>query len=124
MNIVEILEKNPLTAEIIRDFYMDKLLTSVKGNTEVPENFRNYVLEQKVDNNRLKIFIEANPRGLFDIFDDHDVIIETIVYPDKTFSIKIGQQATTLSWAKRKLAEEFAIETAFEILEQKLTLNN
>jgi hypothetical protein len=58
---------------------------------------------------------------LFDVFDDHNIIIETSLYPNGEFTIKIGNQATTNSWKTRREAELFAVEAAFEILENKLT---
>jgi hypothetical protein len=42
------------------------------------------------------------------------------MYPDVTFTCKIGNEATTNSWKTRKEAELFAIETAFEMLENQL----
>jgi hypothetical protein len=64
--------------------------------------------------------IDANPRMLFDVFDENDLFIEIFMYPDVTFTCKIGNEATTNSWKTRKEAEMFAIEAAFEILENKL----
>lgn len=120
MNSSVILEKNPLSAELVRRWFTNKMFDSIQNDTTVPQEFKDYVMSEGVSNESLSIFIDSNPRSLFDLFDEHDVIIETIVYPDKTFSCKIGQQATTLSWNTRRESEEFAIESAFEILEEKL----
>lgn len=119
MSGVELLEKYPLTSKVINDWVTAQMLESFKDNS-VPQEFKDYMLAQGVENDKMAVMIDANPRFLFDVFDDNNVIIETIVFPDNTFSCKIGRQATTQSWTKRKDAEKFSIEAAFEILEEKL----
>ena len=76
--------------------------------------------DQGVHNDKVGVMIDANPRMLLDVFDENEIVIENSLYPDGTFTIKIGNQATTQSWKTRKEAELFAIEAAFEILETKL----
>lgn len=120
MSGLELLEKNPLTAKIVRDWFMNQMIKSFKDDT-VPEEFKQYMLDQGIENDKVAILIDVNPRVLFDVFDEHDVIIETLLYPSKEFTVIIGRQATTNSWKIRKEAELFAIEAAFEILESKLT---
>lgn len=121
MKAIELLEKYPLTTEVVRDWFIRKMVESVNEDNDVPEDFKNFMIEQGVPNDRLCIFIDANPRSLFDVFDENDVVIETSLYPNSEFTIKIGNQATTNSWKTRKEAEAFAVEAAFEILEKKLT---
>jgi hypothetical protein len=120
MNGLEFLEKYPLSAEVVREWFMKKMIESVKGDNEVPEDFKNFMLEQGIDNNKISIMIDGNPRILFDVFDKHNIIIETSLYPNGEFTIKIGNHATTNSWKTRKEAEIFAIEAAFDILENQL----
>ena len=119
MSGLELLEKYPLSAKVIKDWIMIQMLESFKDES-VPEDFKNYMREQGVENDRVGTMIDAQPRFLFDAFDNESVIIETIVFPDNTFSCKIGRQATTNSWKTRREAETFAIEAAFIILEEKL----
>jgi hypothetical protein len=87
----------------------------------IDEEFKQYMRDQGIENERMGTLIDLNPRMLFDIFDEHEVFIETFLYPDNTFTIKIGNEATTNSWKTRKEAELFAIEAAFEILNKQLT---
>jgi hypothetical protein len=125
MNSIELLKKYPLSAEIVRDWFMEKMIKSIQGDTTVPEDFKNFILEQKVDNNKLSLFIDSNPRNLFDLFDNNNIIIEIFLYPNDEFTCKIGNQATINSWKQRKDCELFVIEAAFEILEEQLkTLEN
>ena len=120
MKAIELLEKYPLSTELVRNWFMQRMIESVKGDNEVPEDFKNFMLEQGIDNNKMAIMIDGNPRVLFDVFDDNDIIIETSLYPNGEFTIKIGNHATTLCWKTRKEAELFAIDAAFDILENKL----
>jgi len=120
MKGLELLEKHPLAAKIVRDWFLNQMLESFKDET-VPEGFKQYMLEQGIDNDKVSILIDVNPRVLLDVFDDNKIFIETSLYPDDTFTCKIGNQATTNSWKTRREAELFAVEAAFEILENNLT---
>lgn len=120
MKAIELLEKHPLSTELVRNWFMQKMIESVKGDNEVPEDFKNFMLEQGIENDKIAIMIDGNPRILFDVFDANDIIIETSLYPNGEFTIKIGNQATTNSWKERRDAELFAIDAAFDILENKL----
>lgn len=120
MKAIELLEKYPLTTEVVRDWFITKMMESVNEDSDVPEDFKKFMIDQGVPNDRLCVFIDANPRSLFDVFDENDLFIEIFMYPDVTFTCKIGNEATTNSWKTRKEAEMFAIEAAFEMLENKL----
>lgn len=116
----EIIEKYPLSIKIIREWYQAKMLEALSDKS-ISEEFATYMIDQGVPDNLIINTVEDNPRMLFDVLDANDIIIETYLYPDDTFTIKIRKQATTQSWKTRKEAERFAIEAAFDILEQKLT---
>jgi hypothetical protein len=120
MKAIELLKKYPLTTEVVRDWFIAKMMESVNEDNDVPEDFKKFMIDQGVPNDRLCVFIDANPRSLFDVFDENDLFIEIFMYPDVTFTCKIGNEATTNSWKTRKEAEMFAIEAAFDILENKL----
>lgn len=120
MKGLKLLEKYPITAKVISDWFLEKMLESFKDDI-APEEFKQYMLDQGVDNDKVGVLIDANPRMLLDVFDKNDIVIETFLYPSGEFTIKIGNQATTNSWKTRKEAELYAIEAAFEILEKKLT---
>lgn len=120
MKGLELLEKNPLSAEIVRAWFMERMIESFKDEN-VPDEFKDFMREQGIDNDKLGTMIDVNPRMLFDVFDANDIIIETSLYPNGEFTIKIGNEATTKSWKTRKEAELFAIDAAFDILENKLS---
>ena len=120
MTGLELLEKYPLTAQIVRDWFMQSMIESFKDE-DVPEEFKQFMLEQGIEDDKVGKLIDVNVRILFDVFDENDIVIETLLYPSKEFTVIIGRQATTNSWKTRKEAEHFAVEAAFEILENKLT---
>jgi hypothetical protein len=120
MKAIDLLEKHPLSTELVRAWFMQRMIDSIKGDNEVPEDFKNFMLEQGIEDDKMAVMIDANPRMLLDVFDQNDIVIETFLYPSGEFTIKIANQATTNSWKTRKEAETFAIEAAFDILENKL----
>ena len=119
MKGIELLEKYTASAVVIIAWFLEKMIESLQ-TSDVPDEFKNMMRETGIEYDKLAIMIDANPRMLLDVFDDNDIIIENFLYPDGTFTIKIGNQATTQSWKTRKEAEAFAIEAAIEILEDKL----
>jgi hypothetical protein len=120
MKGIDLLQKHTASAVVIRAWFLEKMIESLQIS-DVPDDFKNMMRETGIEDDKLAIMIDANPRMLLDVFDDNDIIIENSLYPDGTFTIKIGNQATTQSWKTRKEAELFAIEAAFEILESKLS---
>lgn len=119
MSGLELLEKHPRSGEVIRAWFLKQMFESFNDET-VPDEFKDFMREQGVENDKVGKMIDINPRMLLDVFDDNDVVIETSLYPNGEFTIKIGNQATTNSWKTRKEAELFAIGAAFDILEDKL----
>ena len=129
MSGLEILEKYPLSAKLVRDWFMISMLESFKDE-EVPEDFKQYMLEQGIENDKVGKLIDVNVRILFDVFDENDIIIYFMIFSSPEgvrFSAAIhtgndevpnpiGKQYNT-----RKEAEHAAVEAAFEILETKLT---
>jgi hypothetical protein len=120
MKGLELLESYPAAAKLIKEWFYEAMLNSLKDES-ITEEFRTFMSEQGIDNDKIGILIDANPRMLFDVFDENDIVIETLLYPSKEFTVIIGRQATTNSWKTRKESELFAIEAAFEILENKLS---
>jgi len=129
MSGLELLEKYPLTAKIVKDWFMKSMLESFKDEN-VPEEFKQFMLEQGIEDDKVGKLIDVNVRILFDVFDENGIIIYFMIFssPEGTkFSgaihtgndevpTPIGKQYNT-----RKEAEHAAIEKAFDILETKLT---
>jgi hypothetical protein len=120
MTGLELLQKYPLAKKVVKDWFMKSMLESFKDEN-VPEEFKQFMLEQGIEDDKVGKLIDVNVRILFDVFDENDIVIETLLYPSKEFTVIIGRQPTKNSWKTRKEAEHFAVEAAFEILENKLT---
>jgi len=116
---LEFLKKYPLSTIVIRDWFNERMIESFK-DPEIAEEFKEFILEQGMELDKLALLINSNPRMLFDVFDENNIIIETSLYPNGEFTIKIGNEATTNSWKTRREAELFGVEAAFELLEEKL----
>ena len=119
MTGIELLEKHPLSATLIREWFLEKMLESLQTN-DISEEFKEMMREAGVENDKIATLIDINPRMLLDVFDGNLIFIEIFLYPDNTFTCKIGKQGTTESWKTRKEAELFAIDIAFDILEEGL----
>ena len=126
MSGLELLEKYPLTAKIVKDWFMKSMLESFKDES-VPEEFKQFMLEQGIEDDKVGKLIDVNVRILFDVFDENDVIIQIIpIKEDKVkYLSRINQFETPYDFKRpyftRKEAEHFGVEAAFEILENKLT---
>ncbi len=118
MNSLELLEKHPKCALIIKQWFLAKMLDSL-SDVNVPDDFKEFVKAQDLENEKIATMINASPRMLFDVFDDHKVYIQINVGPNFSYSINQGDLISG-SWETRIEAEKAAIEQAFTILEAKL----
>jgi len=78
--------------------------------------------ETGIEDDKLSIMIDSNPRMLLDVFDDNEIFI-FIDMKDSKFEYHINGLSFFLdgSWNTRKEAELFAIDSAFKLLENKLS---
>ena len=121
MSGLELLEKYPLTAKIVKDWFMKSMLESFKDES-VPEEFKQFLLEQGIENDKVGKLIDVNVRVLFDVFDNNEIYlnvsrIENIFM----WSLAPNEFVDPRIFNSRKEAEHAAIEKAFDILETKLT---
>lgn len=117
MSGIDLLNKYTASAVVIREWFLEKMIESLQ-TSDVPEEFKQMMRETGIEDDKLSIMIDANPRMLLDVFDDNDIII-SISYSSK-FMIAINGFDHGERYKTRKEAESFAIEGAFEILENKL----
>lgn len=120
MKGLELIQNYPAAGKVVKEWFFKSMLESFKDDS-VPDEFKEFMLEQGIEDDKIGTLIDINPRMLLDVFDDNKIFIEILIYPNEEFTCKIGNQATTQSWKKRKEAELFAVEAAFEMLEEKLT---
>jgi len=129
MNTLELLDKYPKATACIKKWFMKKMIESFDDLT-VPESFKLYMQQEGVSTDKIITMIEAQPRALFDVFDDNQIFI--FIYPEihplnkfLSFTYKIMCSTSDCEYgvecSTRKEVEEVAIQDAFEILENKLT---
>jgi len=130
MKGIELLEKHTASAVVIREWFLERMIESLQ-TSDVPDEFKDMMRETGIEDDKLGTMIDANPRMLLDVFDENDIIIYFMIFSspegvrfsgaihtgnDEVKPNPIGKQCNT-----RKEAELFAIEAAFEILENKLS---
>jgi len=120
MTGLELLENNPLSATLIREWFLEKMIESLQ-TADVPDEFKNMMRDTGVENDKLSIMMDGNPRMLFDVFDENDVIIIIKYHDNFGFTWAVEEADDQSFYKTRKEAELSAIEVAFEILENQLT---
>jgi len=125
MSGLELLEKYPRAASVIRNWLLYRMVEALQSES-IDEDFKQYMRDQGIDNNNIAPMIDSNPRMLLDIFDENEVFI-FIHYMDVKDNIEFFYSFRNINndsvklFKTRKEAELFAIEAAFEILDNKLT---
>jgi hypothetical protein len=124
MKGLELLEQNPETAKLICSYYLEVMLESLNDES-LPEDFKDHVRAQAMDNRNIAAILDGNPRNLFDFFDSHDMYIDVRPFTDGSFSYSIianiGTSGSTEVYKTRKEADKIAVETAIKQLESTLT---
>jgi hypothetical protein len=116
---IEFLNKYPLATEVIKNWFNNLMMESFK-DPGIAEEFKQFILEQGIELDKLATLIDTNPRMLFDVFDANEIYISVFHTPN-TFMVSINQSDLKVRYNTRKETEHAAIEAAFEILENKLS---
>lgn len=119
MKGLELIVKYPLAGKIVKEWFFKSMLESFKDET-VPDEFKEFMLEQGIENDKLGTMIDVNPRMLFDVFDENEVFISINVV-DRKFTYRIDNLVNPTEYSTRKECELISITRAFDILENKLT---
>ena len=126
MQAQELLETYDKAAIVIKQFYLSHMLESL-NDENLPENFKDFVKEQGIDNDTVAVMLTASPRTFFDVFDSNGVYIEILVgYSKKeaefTYGVIDDNEMNTepTMYNSRIEAERVAVEKAFKILNDKL----
>jgi hypothetical protein len=120
MNALELLQENPYAAKVIKEYYVDLMLNSL-DESSLPENFKDFLREQGIDDDKVAQMMEANARNVYDVLDENGFII-SITY-DATFekfSWYINGDQHKIICSTRKEAENQAVAAAVYRLERKL----
>lgn len=121
--MLELLKEHPKTALVIKQWLLEKMLESLNDES-LPEDFKTFVREQGIDDDKVAKMLEGSPRALFDIFDSHKIYVETVVddtdTPKKGFWWKIGETKSSCGFEFRVNCDKQAIIEAFKLLEEKI----
>jgi predicted nuclease of predicted toxin-antitoxin system len=120
MNALELLQENPHAAQVIKEYYVELMLNSL-DDSSLPENFKDFLKEQGIDDDKVAQMMEANARNVYDVLDENGFII-SITY-DATFekfSWYINGDQHKIVCSTRKDAENQAVAAAVYRLERKL----
>jgi hypothetical protein len=121
--MLELLEKNPEAAAVIRSYYLNRMLASL-SDENLPEGFKDFVRAQDIDNEKIAKMLEHSPRSLFDVFDLHDLYVE-ILYMEKEFhyTVQNGEHTVTVNetnYKNRVDCERAAVEKVMKLLNAQL----
>lgn len=116
----EVLDLYPIATEVVRDWFMEKMAESFK-NQELPKDFKEFMREQGIPNDKLVKLIDVNPRVLFDVFDENGVIIN-VLHANGKFTWDVNTVKSLDSYSSRREAESAAVQRAFQILNDKLNV--
>lgn len=119
--MLELLEKYPEATAVVRSHFLEIMLKSLNTD-DLPEDFKEHVRAQGINDDMVKKVLEKAPRNLFDVFDDNGIFINiTFDHEDRLFRYSVDGEVDSQNYLFRKAAEEAAISEAFSLLNQKLT---
>jgi hypothetical protein len=123
MKAQELFEKYPKAGKVVVE-YFTKIFMDSLNNEDITDEFKEMAKTEVLNSEYIQDFIEGNPRGLFDVFDDNEIYINVTAFPNSLFTYSIvgdiAEVGSTETSNTRKEAEKLAIEAAFEILNDKL----
>lgn len=119
MKGLDLLNDNPKAAVVVKQWFLEKMLDGLKDEN-LPEDFKSYVRQQDINNEKIGSLIDANPRALFDVFDSHKIYIGTIVDELNGFWWTINSDKSAVGYEFRTNCDKSAIELAMSILEERL----
>jgi adenosylcobinamide amidohydrolase len=121
MQAQELLETYDKAAVVIKQFYLQHMLESL-NDENLPENFKDFVKEQGIDNDTVAVMITASPRTFFDVFDTYKIYIQiTVDIENNCFRYSFdGGKVESNDYTTRKEAELEAVKMAFQTLNEKL----
>ena len=122
MTTLELLETYPKAAVIVKSWFLEKMLDSLKDNT-IPDEFKEYVRQQGIEDEKVAKILGDNPRSLFDVFDANQLYIKIDIFIGETakfsWSVNAVEGSSSFSTSRRD-AEKDAVTKAFQMLNDKL----
>lgn len=121
-----LVETYPKAASIIKDSIINNIKKSMRINDDqLGRDFIKDIIDNQIDGLLINM-IENSPHSLFDIFDNNNIYISIVVRNNKNgvlFNYRIvprDKKNSSRSSKDRKTIEYYAIEDAFETLNNQL----
>jgi hypothetical protein len=119
--MLELLKKYPKAAAVVKSHFLEIMLESLNTDS-LPDDFKEHVRMQGINDDMVKKVLEKAPRNLFDVFDDNGMFINiTFDHEDRVFRYSVDGEVDSQNYLFRRAAEEAAITEAFSLLNEKLT---
>lgn len=118
----ELLKAYPVAAKVITAWLLKELIASC-DKPEIPGDFKDFVIQTGLSEERVADIIDDSPRMLFDVFDAHRIFVETTintlgfntkVHRGDGISLGDGYSDT------RKIADTYGIQVAFGAFNDEL----
>jgi hypothetical protein len=124
MKGLELLDQNPNVAKLIASYYLDVIIESLNDES-LPEDFKEFIREQGMDNKKIAAIIDGNPRNLFEFFDEQEIYINVTRYKASDGNVySVLDNNSTVKSSKvfntRKEADLEGVTLAIKLLEEKL----
>ena len=124
MNTLELLETYPKAAVKVKEWFLEKMLDTLKDDT-IPEDFKDFVRQQGIGDDKVAKIVGDSPRSLFDVFDENQLYIKIDIFAKEDGTAKFiwsvnAVEGSTNFYEVRKDAEKEAVQKAFQMLNDKL----
>lgn len=128
MYTVELLNESKFAKPVILNWFKQQMLNSFQGTELTKEQIEQYIEDTLAEKTFVEL-ININPRMMFDVFDENEIIIYYLVYETEkeisfSYSIKdINNESNSINGVivkTRKEAELSGIIEATKILNNKL----
>lgn len=121
---MELLQTYPTASVKVKGWFMEKMLNTLKDDT-IPEEFKDYVRQQGIEDQKIANIVGDNPRALFDVFDENQLYIKIDIFIREDGSAKFNWSVNATEggssfYESRTEAEKDAVSKAFQMLNEKV----
>jgi hypothetical protein len=118
--MLELLQKYPEASKVVKAYYLEIMLGTLNDDS-LPDNFKEYVREMGIEDERLSKILSGSSRSMFDVFDDNGIFINvTFDHENRVFRYSVEGEVDSQDYLFRKAAEQEAVAEAFRILNERL----
>jgi hypothetical protein len=119
--INNILKDFPLVSNLLKEWFMVKLINSFENNQSIDENFKKSLLEKGVQEEELSMILISNPRSVFDFLDKNSFYVTIAVLIDTEISYEAMVNNKSCGNSMTRLSADFlAVSESFRQFEKKI----